>query len=259
MRVGHRLWPAALAVACLSAPLPAHADDAASTGHGAADAKPVIDVKADVDAARQLTTDHDFGSAYLRYQRVYDATHDPQWLVSMAACEKSMQQYALAARLIEQALGAPPPGLVAADAADAHELYNSLLPFLGHVRVSVDPPGATVMVDDMVVGQAPLVGDVLVDPGDRRFRVSKPGFREFSTLLTVTGTSQKLLEAKLTPHGPDEHGRARRRGGVRQLGRSRGAGLSLADDQRARHADLPAQPGGRGPQDPHVRRRTASR
>jgi hypothetical protein len=56
-----------------------------------------------------------------------------------------------------------------------------------------------VTVDDLQVGQAPLSGDVLVDPGEHRFRVTKLGFFEFTTLVAAAGGSQKLLDVKLQP------------------------------------------------------------
>jgi hypothetical protein len=160
-------------------------------------AAPPADVRQDLEAGKQFSLDRDFGGALLRFSRAYDATHDPKLLVDIAMCEKNMQQYARAARYLDQALASAPPGLTAAQASEAHELYNSLLPSLGRVRVTVDPPGATVIVDDVPVGQAPLSGDVLVDPGERHFRVTKAGFREFSASVMVAGTNPKLLEVKL--------------------------------------------------------------
>jgi hypothetical protein len=157
------------------------------------------DVRQDIEAGKQFEADKDYGSAWLRFSHAYDAGHDPKLLVDMATCEKGMQQYARAARYLEQALASAPPGLTASQASEAHELYNAVLPFLGHVRVSVDPPGAWVSIDDVQIGQAPLSGDVLVDPGEHRLRVTKVGFFEFSTVVAAAGGSQKLLDVKLAP------------------------------------------------------------
>ncbi len=172
-----------------SSPAPARA--------GATLAAPSGDVRQDIEAGRQYEADKDYGSAWLRFSRAYDATRDATLLVDMATCEKATQQYARAARHLEQAFARSPQGLTSPEAIEAHELYNTLLPSLGHVRVSVDPPGATVAVDDVLVGQAPLSGDVLIDPGDHRVRVTKAGYTEFTTLLAVPGGTQKLLDVKL--------------------------------------------------------------
>jgi len=158
---------------------------------------PAADVRQDIEAATQFSLDRDFGSALLRFSRAYDVAHDPKLLIDMATCEKNMQQYARAARYAEQALASATSGLTASQASEAHELYNTLLPFLGRVRVSVDPPGATVIVDEVTVGQAPLSAEVLVDTGERHFRVTKAGFRDFTATLTAAGGSQKLLDVKL--------------------------------------------------------------
>lgn len=162
-------------------------------------APPSADARQDIEAGKQYAADKDYGGAWVRFSRAYDAVRDPGLLVDIAACEKGMQQYARAARHLEQALTSAPPGLTPSQTVEARELYNTLLPFLGHVRVSVDPAGAAVAVDDLPVGQAPLVGDVLIDPGDHRLRVTKPGFVEFSAMLAAPGGSQKLLDVKLQP------------------------------------------------------------
>jgi hypothetical protein len=165
------------------------------------------DTRQDIEAGKQFAEDKDYGSAWIRFSRAYDAVRDPRLLIDIATCEKGMQQYARAARHLEQALASAPPGLTASQTAEARELYNSLLPFLGHIRLSVDPAGAAVLVDDLPVGQTPLAGDVLIDPGDHRLRVTKPGFVEFTTMLAAPGGTQKLLDVKLQP--AVEQGRVR--------------------------------------------------
>jgi len=160
-------------------------------------AAPAADARQDIEAGTQFVLDRDFGSALLRFSRAYDVTHDPRLLVEMATCEKNMQQYARAARYLEQALATASAGLTASQTKEAQNLYNSLLPFLGRVRVSVAPPGATVIVDEVTVGQAPLSAEVLVDTGESHFRVTKPGFRDFTASLTAAGGSQRLLDVKL--------------------------------------------------------------
>jgi|HubBroStandDraft_1064217.scaffolds.fasta_scaffold04651_3 PEGA domain-containing protein len=166
---------------------------------------PSADVRQDVEAGRQYEADKDYGSAWLRFSHANDAAHDPTLLVEMARCEKGMQQFARAARHLEQAFASSPQGLTSAQTVEAHELYNTLLPSLGHVRVSVDPPGATVAVDDVPAGQAPLSGDVLIDPGDHGFRVTKTGYVEFRAVLSAAGGSQKLLDVKLQPAVQEGH------------------------------------------------------
>jgi PEGA domain len=165
------------------------------------------ETRQDIEAGRQYSADKDYGSAWARFSRAYDAVRDPRLLIDIAICEKGMQEYARAARHLEQALASAPPGLTASQTAEARELYNTLLPSLGHVRLSVDAASAAVSVDDLPVGQTPLAGEVLIDPGDHRLRVTKPGFVEFTTTLAAPGGSQKLLDVKLQPSV--EQGRVR--------------------------------------------------
>ena len=165
------------------------------------DAQAVQDVK----TARRLASERDFGSAYLRLSRAYAASHDPELLVEMAGCEKAMQHSANAVELVDRALSeaAERPGAMSdTQMAAARDLRNALLPSVGRVRVSVDAPGAISQMDDRTVGRSPLAADVWVDTGSHTVRVSKTGYRDVSTNMTVYGTSERLLDVKLEPDVP---------------------------------------------------------
>jgi formylglycine-generating enzyme required for sulfatase activity len=60
--------------------------------------------------------------------------------------------------------------------------------------LTVDPPGAAVLVDGAYKGYAPC--DVFLEAGDRSVRVERPGFASFERTLTVRGRAFGTLIAK---------------------------------------------------------------
>ncbi len=71
------------------------------------------------------------------------------------------------------------------------------------VRVTVDVPDATIMVDGRDVGQTPLRDDLLLEPGQHVISVTKPGYGNQSKELSAEGsqvqvtlTLEKLVTAQ---------------------------------------------------------------
>jgi hypothetical protein len=154
--------------------------------------------KDDYSAGKQLVTDKDFGGALMRFTRAYEQSHDARILLDMATCEQSLQHAARTISLAEQALGAG-PALSPSETARARELVNALQGSVSRIRMTVNQPGATILVDGKPVGQTPLGGELAVDLGTRQISVTKPGFREFSTSMTANFPGHAALDVKLQP------------------------------------------------------------
>ena len=86
------------------------------------------------------------------------------------------------------------------------------------VRLTVEPDGADLLVDDEPIGRAPLSDEIFVEPGTRRFTAKAEGYEAHTeTLLAKKGTAQsleiRLVRAKgampdsgLVPNGSGSHG-----------------------------------------------------
>jgi len=84
-----------------------------------------------------------------------------------------------------------------ADKDEVDRFLGELSPFVGAVRIGSNEDGADVFVDNDKVGATPLALPVRVDIGQRRVRVVKEGFTELDTAITVTGSSEQRVDARL--------------------------------------------------------------
>src|SRR3974390_521951 len=87
------------------------------------------DARRDYDAGKLLFEDGDFGTALLKYQAAYDATHDPRLLWDVAVCEKSLRHYARAIEVLSRYLADGGELLSGGDRRDAQELTRAITPF----------------------------------------------------------------------------------------------------------------------------------
>jgi tetratricopeptide (TPR) repeat protein len=155
------------------------------------------EAKADYDAGRILYGDGDFAAAAVKFQRAFDLSKEPRLLWNIAVCQKQLRRYALVSRLVRQYLETAGPTLTEADKAEATNLQAALKAFISSVTFNVSEPGATVEVDEEVVGTSPIAGSVFVGIGTPRVRITKPGFKEYTTTLKVAGSDGLVVDAKL--------------------------------------------------------------
>jgi hypothetical protein len=87
--------------------------------------------------------------------------------------------------------------MTAEDKQEATALLIAVRSFVAPMTIQVNEPGASVYVDDELVGQTPLQGQVMVDIGTRRLRVVKSGFRTFDDNPPVTGSQSVVVTVQL--------------------------------------------------------------
>jgi hypothetical protein len=65
------------------------------------------------------------------------------------------------------------------------------------LEVTANEPGADVFVDDEKIGTTPLPGPVMIDVGNRKIRVTKPGYTEFVKVEAIAGAGDVSVTANL--------------------------------------------------------------
>jgi hypothetical protein len=73
----------------------------------------------------------------------------------------------------------------------------------GYLTVTSDPSGADIYVDDTYVGVTPLYRYEL-SPGTYTVRVSKSGYEDYTTTVTITAGQETTVSATLEPITPSE-------------------------------------------------------
>jgi hypothetical protein len=159
--------------------------------------------KEDYDAGRVLFEDQDYAGALMKFQHAFETTPDPRLLWNMAACEKSARHYASALALLERYRREGDLRMTPAQRGEVTALIDTLRTLVSRVNLVVDEPGASVFVDDQPVGTTPLSTELFIDLGQRRIRVTKPGFHDQVITQEFAGGTEITLYVKL-PAAPRE-------------------------------------------------------
>jgi hypothetical protein len=153
--------------------------------------------KAEYEAGRILYQDGDFASALVKFERALELSKDKRLLWNVAVCEKNLRRYARVLKKLEEYKQLGPSQLTEQDFKDAAELEEAVKAFVSRVTFKVDQEGADVLVDEVVVGQTPLAGPVLVDVGERKFKVTKPGYVPFAQQQQIAGATDITIDVAL--------------------------------------------------------------
>lgn len=193
--LGAALWlvaPAAPAQTSEGAPPPSLAD--MLTG-GAKEA---------YEAGRRLYESGDYSGALAKFQSASRASGDPRLFWNAAVCERAMQHYARAIALVRRYLDSHSPLITPEAERDAHDFLAAAETRTAYLDVQASEPGALVTVDGEPQGSTPLAADARIDLGTHRVTVTKDGFAEYGTTLTVVTSEPVHLTAILTPVAPPE-------------------------------------------------------
>ncbi len=203
-----RLAPV-LAVALITAPAlaqkkkPSKAPEPAAAAAPAPPQTPPLsealtgEAKAAYEAGKLLYGDGDYAGARVKFQAAFDASQDPRLLWNMAICEKGLRHYAKVVSLTQQYLKAGESMLSEADRTEATDLLAAIESFTVELTITVNEPGAEILVDGERVGSSPLDKPFMVDIGSRQISVQKPGFKPYRSTIPGGGQKQASLEIKL--------------------------------------------------------------
>lgn len=153
--------------------------------------------KAEYEAGKILYQDGDHQNALVKFQHAYEIAGDARLQWNVAACEKNLRHYTRVLAALEKYQKEGGPLLTDRDKQDAIGLTATVRTLVSSLDVTANEPGADVFVDDEKIGTTPLPGPVLIDVGNRKIRVSKPGFKEFVKVEAVAGAGNVSVTADL--------------------------------------------------------------
>lgn len=155
------------------------------------------EAKASYEAGKVLFRDRDFGGSLVKFQAAYEKSKDARLKWNIAACEKNQRHYARVQKLIREYMTEGGDKLTAQDMDDARELLKTIEPFVVRLKLSVSQPGASVFVDDELIGKSPIAEAIVVDIGQRKVRIVKDDYEEFAQTVVVGDSPEKVLDVKL--------------------------------------------------------------
>jgi PEGA domain-containing protein len=181
------------------APAPPPSPASTASGLGESLTGPAKDA---YEAARILFDSGDYAGALVKFQHAFDLSSDVRLLWDMGACEKNLRHYVHVLNLIERYLHDGDALITETQRADAAAVVRTVRALVSSMRLIVNEPGAAVFVDDEAIGTTPLAEPLRLDLGDRRLRVSKPGFKDQTFTQHVVGASELTLSVALEREAP---------------------------------------------------------
>lgn len=149
------------------------------------------------DRGLKMYEEGDYSLAVIEFERAYELVPDYRVLYNIGQVRLQLAQYARARRALEEYLSAGGDQLDPNRKALVRADLEMLSARTGTLRISVNEPKAEVFVDDMLVGQSPLSEPLLLDAGEHRLSVRKPGFHARVAQLTLAGRDALSLEIEL--------------------------------------------------------------
>ena len=149
------------------------------------------------DLGLKLYAEGEFRLAVIEFERTYQITTDYRVLYNIGQVRIQLGNYARAIGALKEYLSAGGTG-ISDDRRKAVETDLEMLASrTGTVRIIANVKGADILVDDLVVGQAPLVEPILLDAGEHKVTARAPGYDARTLPLTLAGRDSEIVKIDL--------------------------------------------------------------
>lgn len=139
------------------------------------------------DRGLKLHAEGDFALAAIEFERAYELVPNYRALYNIGQVRLQLAHYARAKRALTQYLAEGgdeiPEDRKKAVQADLEMLAGRT----GTVALKINVPDAEVSIDDVIVGKSPFAEPLLLDAGEHRISVRKPGYQTKTSQFTLVG------------------------------------------------------------------------
>jgi hypothetical protein len=153
-----------------------------------------------LDAADYVTALDLFRTAYARHA-------SPKILLNIGTTLMHLGRFAEAADTYERYQRHP--GADPKQSAKVDQELRDLATKVGKLRITVNEPGARVLVDGKPVGESPGAITLRLDPGSHSIMAEKDGYPTAATTVSLSGGQERALELRLVRASSAEAGKPR--------------------------------------------------
>jgi hypothetical protein len=187
----------------------AAAADNSSTSSGSAAEQPDLQdtARAHFQRGLQLAEEGAYGLALIEFQRAYELAPSYKLLYNIGLVQMQLGKWARSMRSLRQYIEQGGTEISTDRRAEVEHDIALLGTRTAALTIRVSVPGATVELDQEVVGRSPLPTQV-VDAGEHRLRVTSRGFQPYEQPVVLAGGDVSTLPVTLVPmvapKGPKE-------------------------------------------------------
>ncbi|MEO5728428.1 MAG: PEGA domain-containing protein [Byssovorax sp.] len=160
---------------------------AAAEGSPASPQGKVEEAKSHYRRARELYDENNFRGALVEMQRAYDLSRNAALLFDLGQIQYQLQDYPSALNAFTKYLASNKGDIPPARVAEVQKDIERLKGRIGSLRITSNKRGAQILVDDVVVGTAPLSEPVLVSAGRHKVVATADGQTTTPKVVDVAG------------------------------------------------------------------------
>ncbi len=148
----------------------------------------------------ELYKESDYTAALIEFRRAYSLIPSYKLLFNIGQVCYQLQNYACGLQAFEQYLAEGGPEVVGARRTSVEADIEKLRTRVGKIQIRTNQPGATISVDDVVVGKTPLE-PIMVSAGMRRVSASFEGKPTIVRSISVAGEENASIDFDVSDAG----------------------------------------------------------
>ena len=162
----------------------------------------VEEAKSHYRRARELYEENNFRAALVEMTRAYDLSGNAALLFDLGQIHYQLQDYPAALNAFTRYLASNKGDIPPARVAEVQKDMERLKGRIGSLRITSNKRGAQILVDDVVVGTAPLSEPVLVGAGRHKIVATADGQTTSPKVVDVAGAEAIEVSLALADGAP---------------------------------------------------------
>lgn len=151
------------------------------------------------ETGMKLYEEGDFSLALLEFERAYSLVPEHRVLFNIGQVNIQLGRYARATRSLREYLKQAGERISAERRASVLADLEMLATRTASIHVQLDVAGVEIVFDNDVVATTPMLEPVLVDAGEHRLTIRKPGYITQTRPVALVGRDQLRLELAIEP------------------------------------------------------------